>query len=261
MPSVSVVNDCAYVVGGRDDNEQFLSDIWKFDGILNSWEKCPLAPGSLQMPPTTGHYSVYLPGRKEVLLISVGEDGNRDRQVLSLDTENMRLYKPRTKGEQPFLMPYSGFCCTSNAVFIFGGKLYGPPPHETNDLNILLLDNKHLTLTWSKLEVGNYVPRPRRSSTLSFVAGRLFLIGGRNDQLYMPDVDMFDIKTGTWHRVLHDDEQVGVEPSEYSYGGDRKKLAGHCAIVTGGKLYVIGGDVQNRVNPARHVLAFQHDTR
>ena len=254
-PSATVVNEFIYVVGGTDPDDNILSDLWRFDTVIQQWERCDLSASSMAMPETTGHKSVWIPGRGEILLISVGVDGEEPRLVLALDPGSMVLFKPRISGRPPRLLPYASVCQSASKVFVFGGKIFGEfEPHETNDLNILLLGENKAKLTWTSVATGGYVPRPRRSSTMSYYYGRLFVIGGRNDDGYMSEMDVFDPRTKQWQPVQYENGRHGASTG-YTYVGDTRSIAGHCTTVTAsGLVIVIAGDITEVENNLFEVL-------
>ena len=250
--STALVEDKVFLFGGYN-SEDTLSDIWSFDLVLKEWTQCGLAHGSLPMPQSIGHASAYLPARKEVVLISLGGlyTPMVERQILCFDPHKMRLLKPLIKGKPPILYPLASTCSNGNVVYIFGGRL--PASKHSNDLNILSVDESGRGYIWSSPKP-YYLPAPRRSGTLSYVGGRLFLLGGRDRDGYLDYLDIYETAENCWYPVKHMKSRYRQRAPLFSCSGALKPIAGHSAVESGGKVYIITGHIWDEASPAKNIF-------
>ena len=224
--SFTLVGDSMYLVGGRVLPRTGLAEVWRLDLVLNTWEKCEVF--GERVPETSGHKAAYFASRRQLLLLSVGTDlmALGTRGVKALNMETMTLESPRIKGQHPVLLPYSSACATNNAVFMFGGKLFGDHPHSSNVLHVLKVDE--VGLAWSKPRPTGQVPERRRSSQMNYFHGRLILFGGRDDVRYMEEIYMYDIQQEEWTKIEHE--------------GFQQPLAGHQSLVIDDRIFMFAGE-------------------
>lgn len=227
--SVTLVNDYLYLVGGKSNDTGIrggYSDIWRFDLVLHRWEQCSTR-GEIMIR-SSGHSAAYFECRRQLLLVSCGIDNTPvgARSVLALQVDTHELSLPNIKGKTPWLLPYASSCQSECAMYIFGGKTFGEPPHSSDELHILHVSP--IELQWSSPNIHGSVPLMRRSSQLCLFNGNLFLFGGKNDEEYLDDLHVFDTLRNSWKKV--------------EYSGFKTRLAGHSALVCGRRILVVGGE-------------------
>ncbi|KAG7021039.1 Rab9 effector protein with kelch motifs, partial [Cucurbita argyrosperma subsp. argyrosperma] len=133
------------------------------------------------------------------MIVFGGTNGSKkvnDLHILDLGTKEW--LQPECKGSPP--SPRESHTATlvgDDKLVIFGGSGEG----ESNYLNDLhILDLK--TMVWMITEVRGDVPVPRDSHSATAVGQKLFVYGGDCGDRYQGGVDMLDMHSMTWSRVL-----------------------------------------------------------
>ncbi|GFO37974.1 kelch domain-containing protein 1 [Plakobranchus ocellatus] len=141
-----------------------------------------------------------------------------------LDTQTLTWSQPMQMNlGVPTQRAAHGMCAVGRNLIIFGGR---DIEDRQNDIHIFDTD----TRKWlTDMKVEGPVPAPRSFHSLTSVAGKAVLFGGRGrDNHHFDTFDVFDIETKKWTPV-----QVT---------GD--KLAGRgqqCAVSVGDSLFLLGG--------------------
>lgn len=261
LHSATCVADIIYLLGVSDNAQQpfFLA----FDVVTAELSKCELRGGSIDIPSTSGHGSVYVEHRQEILFISVGmlrgsgtsEASAKERRVVALDVGTMYLYEPEIKGKKPKLLPFLSVCSTKEKIFIHGGaNIFGRHSEIGDTLHILHVGSK-FGLVWSTPTTSNYSPNGRWFATLTYVHGRLFLIGGRDFDKVFVETNVYDIAGNSWSPVDHSQFGSAQElPTGFTWSGTPQRFLSHCTIIWSDKLYIIGGD---QAGPAREIYVVE----
>lgn len=133
------------------------------------------------------------------MIVFGGTNGSKkvnDLHILDLGTQEW--VQPECKGNPP--SPRESHTATllgDDKLVIFGGSGEG----ESNYLNDLhILDLK--TMMWMNSDVRGDIPVPRDSHSATAVGHKLFVYGGDCGDRYQGGVDMLDVHSLTWSRVL-----------------------------------------------------------
>lgn len=133
------------------------------------------------------------------MIVFGGTNGSKkvnDLHILDLGTKEW--VQPECKGNPP--SPRESHTATlvgDDKLVIFGGSGEG----ESNYLNDLhILDLK--SMVWMNIEVKGDIPVPRDSHSATAVGHKLFVYGGDCGDRYQGGVDMLDVHSLTWSKVL-----------------------------------------------------------
>ncbi|CAL1407687.1 unnamed protein product [Linum trigynum] len=211
-----------YIFGGCCGGLHF-SDVLVLDLQTMSWtamETRGQAPG-----PRDSHSAVILGRRMIVFGGTNGRNKVNDLHVLDLDTKEWII--PQCIGNPP--SPRESHTATiigGSKMVIFGGSGEGESNY-LNDLHVLDLER----MVWVAPEVKGEVPVPRDSHCAVEIgesSNKLLVFGGDRGDRYHGDVDLFDMDSLTWSKLVVDGCSPGVR-------------AGHAAVSIGTKVLVIGG--------------------
>lgn len=115
----------------------------------------------------------------------------------------------------------------NSGCYLFGGLFEGK---ASNQMYVLTL--KDSCLLWSLVNSGGEVPLPRHSHSACVVKSKLFIFGGRNDDLFksieLVDLHIFNTLTVDWEKV------------DYS-GARLLPRWGHAMAAQANKIFIFGG--------------------
>lgn len=209
-----------YVFGGCCGGLHF-SDVLTLDLRTMVWSA--LATTGHQ-PGTRDSHSAVLLDQK--MIVFGGTNGSKkinDLHILDLQTKEWR--QPCIRGTPPSPREsHSATLVGDSKLVIFGGSGEG----EGNYLNdVHILDLKQMK--WISPDVKGDLPAPRDSHTAVAVENRLVVYGGDCGDHYLGEVDILDLDTLTWSRlVIEGSCSPGVR-------------AGHATVSIDCKVYIIGG--------------------
>lgn len=191
--------DKMYICGGLDSSECSLSDLWEFNLKTRRWREI-ICTGD-QITPRERH-TAALDAQRRSMIVYGGFDERRDvyhDDVYSVNLDTLHCTKLLCTGKT---MPTSGMRSHTAVVtvdgrymIVFSGKNGGEGDH--NDSFSLDLD----TLTWTKLENNQYVPKKRgRHSALILPNGCMAVFGGNEGTGWLNDVSICSF--GTFNRDI-----------------------------------------------------------
>ncbi|ETO24873.1 hypothetical protein RFI_12283 [Reticulomyxa filosa] len=85
----------------------------------------------------------------------------------------------------------------SHSLYLFGGRSKGG---TNNHLMVLSINDKQRG--WTLLDTSGDVPCPRKSSSLIYHDGYLYLFGGNYKEKCLDDFYKYDIKSRTWSQII-----------------------------------------------------------
>ncbi|XP_010544208.1 PREDICTED: acyl-CoA-binding domain-containing protein 4-like [Tarenaya hassleriana] len=173
--------------------------------------------------PRDSHTAVLV--RNKMIVFGGTNGSHKVNDLHVLDLVSREWSTPNYLGTPP--SPRESHTATvvgEDKMVIFGGSGEGEGNY-LNDLHVLDLG----TMTWTCPEgVRGDWPVPRDSHSSVAVAKKLIVYGGDSGDRYHGDVDVFDMDTLTWSRLLVDGSSPGAR-------------AGHASLTIGSKVYIIGG--------------------
>jgi len=242
--------------GGRDGrfsvNYIYPPEVWtcslllpQLEGSLSShapsdsssfeWRCGPLVPHSTAhgvavpvTPPARFLHTMVTVGR--TALVWGGHDDNEvfdDLYLLDIDT--MSWSKLELEGEPPGpRCAAAGVALDDGSALSYGGR--GNDGEVFNDLHQLHVSSDKRKARWTKLHPqGGQPPKPRDGCTASLVKGKLYVIGGSEEER---EVFVYDIEANEWHSISPPAEDP-VWPT---------LRCGHaCAVVSDRYIVMFGG--------------------
>lgn len=235
---VLVGADQLFIYGGRNEENKATNQMYRFDISNNHWYHLvynSITKDNDFVPPSRyGHTAVTVDDSS--IYIFGGTNGNSYfNDLYILNTETMQWTVATTQGTPPD--PRAGHSCVlygGEQMYIFGG---GNDEKIFNDLYCLDIN----TLTWRRETIkGNIEPVKRTYHTASVIASKMILLGGNmstsavsvsNSTSFPNNFMIFDLETKRWDFGVIDSRPSQSPPLLY----------GHSAVLSGAKLWVIGG--------------------
>lgn len=150
-----------------------------------------------QGPGPRDSHSAVLVGHR--MVIFGGTNGSRKvNDIHVLDVRSQEWTQLECQGNPPSSREsHTATLVGGDKLVIFGGSGEG----EANYLNDLhVLDLK--TMRWSSPEVKGEMPAPRDSHSAVAIGNRLYIYGGDCGDRYQGDIDVLDMDTLMWSKVL-----------------------------------------------------------
>lgn len=214
------LNDKLYVVGGRGQKP-----VDRYDPVNNRWD-------TLQRPPLEMHHFQALNYKNEMYIAGAFTGPYPHEKPI----ENIYIFNPKSGWRLGEPIPENrrrgaaGLVSYKDKLYLVCGIVDG---HY--DGNVSWFDEfDPKTKTWKQLPDA---PRPRDHFQAVVVDNKLYVMGGRTSsakteqvfQLVVPEVDVYDFKTGTWSTL----------PPELNLPTLR---AGCTAVVLDKSIVVMGGE-------------------
>ncbi len=216
----AVLADKIYVVGGRGEKPVDV-----YDPVNNRWD-------TVQRPPMEMHHFQAMSYKDEMYIAGAFTGPYPHEKPI----ENMYVFNPESGWRKDVLIPEdrrrgaAGFIEHKNKFYLVCGIVDG---HY--DGNVKWFDEYNpKTKTWKQLPDA---PHARDHFQAAVVDNKLYVMGGRTSsaktnqvfQLVVPEVDVYDFKTGTWSTL----------PTELNLPTLR---AGCTSVVLDKSIVVIGGE-------------------
>lgn len=234
----STDGDSLYIFGGCNVNGLCHDDLWKFSPRTNSWT---LVDASGDLPSARAGASLIHLQNALILFGGTNNDGTfNDIYKFDLKTYNWSIgvtisdVRPESR---------SGHAATTDGekIYLFSG--YNENGKYFDDMWIVdlnaeseNLDSNQFPVRFHPVDGVNGSPRGREAGTLTYVSGKLFLLGGYGTEgLLSNDAWVYDIEANSWSQP-----KIG--------GGQPNSREGHTAVRNGSNILMIGG-----CDPTRNV--------
>ncbi|KAK8778473.1 hypothetical protein V5799_020186 [Amblyomma americanum] len=228
--TVVAYGDCAYLWGGRNDEDGACNVIYRFDTDTMTWTR-PNVSGHIPGP-RDGHSAcvvgqrMYVFGGYDELVDQFTQD------VYFVDLETMEWQYVPTKGQPPQWRDFHSAWAIGHRMYVWGGRgdIQGPY-HSQNEMyfnRMAFLDTT--SARWVHPHVDGVPPEGRRSHSAFVRNGELYIFGGYNGLLltHFKDMHKYDPENSCWSKV------------EIRRDGPCARRRQCCCIV-GGRLFVFGG--------------------
>ncbi|KAK2644488.1 hypothetical protein Ddye_019683 [Dipteronia dyeriana] len=186
----SLVGDRMFVIGGRGDPLNILSDVWVFSVADNEWRLLECTGSAF--PPRHRHAAAVVGSKLYVF------GGLTDNAISSsihvLDTDNLQWKELSVSGEWPCARHSHSMVAYGSQIYIFGGH------NGDKILGDLYSFDVHKCL-WKKEEVAGKSPHARFSHSMFLYKNYLGVIGGcpvgQHDQV----LALLDLQLHLWKYV------------------------------------------------------------
>ncbi|GAV85023.1 Met_10 domain-containing protein/TYW3 domain-containing protein/Kelch_2 domain-containing protein/Kelch_4 domain-containing protein/Kelch_6 domain-containing protein [Cephalotus follicularis] len=213
----SLVGDCMFVIGGRGDPLNILSDVWIFDTAKNEWTLSECTGSNF--PPRHRHAAVVVGSN---IYVFGGLNNNMIFSCLHvLDTENLCWKELSVGGDQPCARHSHSMVAYRSQIFLLGGY---DGEKALGDLYSFDVQSS----IWKKEKpVGRY-PHARFSHSMFVYKNYLGVIGGCPVRQHLQELTLLDMRTCMWKHVTLD--YIGKE-----------LFVRNTANVVGDDLVMVGG--------------------
>lgn len=207
--SANLVNGMVYIFGGVGNATHEPNAKGE---ALNDMYICKLAPGAptgtwskpkVNGEPPAGRWlhSASTVENKIYIFGGLVDDRKRFNDTFVFDCESMAWRKLNCRGVQPYPRAHhtATFLAEQRRLVIFGG--YGGSGRLFSELDALDVD----TLTWAPLPTKGAFPKPRFDHSASLAGTKLVILGGRNNEAAVDDVNVLDTTTMTWELLKQDE--------------------------------------------------------
>jgi N-acetylneuraminic acid mutarotase len=211
------VDGIIYAIGGCEvapGVDRDVSTVEAYDPATDIWTRKADMPTARTSPGIA-----VVDGRIYVI------GGVRNTKILSA----VEAYDPATetwtkKADMPTARSHIGVCVVDGRIYVSGGLTkWGLPTGNLGNVPTVEVYDPS-TDTWTQ---ASDMPRNRSGHSASMVAGKMYIIGGGEPPLPLPDtVDVYDPTTDTWTMAANFPTPRGT----------------HAAAVMDGRIYVIGGN-------------------
>ncbi|GKV16010.1 hypothetical protein SLEP1_g26722 [Rubroshorea leprosula] len=187
----SLVGDCLYVIGGRGDPLNILSDIWVLNTVKNEWRLLECT-GSV-FPPRHRHAAAVV-GSKIYVFGGLNND-TISSSFHVLHTDNQQWEELPVSGEWPCARHSHSMVAHGSKIFLFGGydgeKVLG---------DLYSFDVQ--TCLWKKEKVAGRSPHARFSHSMFVYKTYIGVIGGCPVRQHCQELSLLDIQNLMWKHVM-----------------------------------------------------------
>ncbi|XP_054169090.1 kelch domain-containing protein 2-like [Oppia nitens] len=226
-----------YVLGGyngynKEMQTKYLSsqELWIYDTLIEKWSmrRCTGEMSTTDIPAGTSGASCIISSHYLYMFGGYTEEGNSN-QLFRLNLKNFQWKQLEPLGKRPLACDKSVCWIYDNKMYLFGG--YGCVPIETRDERnfdfvydpkshwhyprgwnnqLVYYDLTFNQWVWFKTE--GKVPIPRAAHAVAKVGHKVYIFGGRHEELRMNDIYSLDMKQMSWTEVysFNDNNETSV---------------------------------------------------
>lgn len=213
----SMIGDCLYVIGGRNDPMNILSDVWVLDTVKSEWRLLECTGSAF--PPRHRHAAAAV-GTK-IYVFGGLENDAISSSFHVLHTETLRWEELPVRGDWPSARHSHSMVAYGSKMFLFGGIDYEKALGDLYSFDVE-------TCLWKKEKVSGRSPHARFSHSMFVYKNFVGVLGGCPVRQHCQELSLLDLQKLRWKHVMLD--STGEE------------LFVRCtANVAGDDLIIIGG--------------------
>lgn len=187
----SLVGDLMFIIGGRADPVNILSDVWIFNTVTNEWKLaectgCTFSPRHRHAAAVVGS-KIYVYG---------GLNGDTIySSMLVFDVENLQWDEVHAQGEWPCARHSHSLVACGSKLYMFGGY---SGEKALGDLLSFDIHNGN----WEKVKAEGRPPYPRFSHSMFTYKDYLGILGGCPVRQHCQELALFDTQLCLWKHVM-----------------------------------------------------------
>ncbi|KAK6283553.1 hypothetical protein POUND7_002505 [Theobroma cacao] len=186
----SLVGDCMFVIGGRADPLNILSDVWVLNTVKNEWRLLDCTGRAF--PPRHRHAAAVV-GSKIYVFGGLNND-TISSSLHVLDTNTLQWEELVVHGEWPCARHSHSMVTYGSKLFMFGGY------HGEKALGDLYSFDTQ-TCLWKVEKVGGRSPHARFSHSMFVYKNYIGIIGGCPVRQHCQELALLDIRSLVWKHV------------------------------------------------------------
>ncbi|XP_062088464.1 tRNA wybutosine-synthesizing protein 2/3/4 [Humulus lupulus] len=189
----SLVGDSMFVIGGRADPENILSDVWVFNTTKSEWK---LLECSGCIFPSRHRHAAAVVGREIYVFGGLNNDAVSSSFHV-LDTDNMQWRELMVTGEQPCARHSHSMVAYGSQLFMFAGYSGDKALGDLYSFNIE-------TCQWKREEAAGRNPHARFSHSMFVYKSYIGVIGGCPVRQHFEELSILDLHFHVWRHVKLD---------------------------------------------------------
>ncbi|XVF26039.1 hypothetical protein REPUB_Repub13aG0265600 [Reevesia pubescens] len=191
--TASLVGDCVFVIGGRADPLNILSDVWVLNMVKNEWRLLDCTGSAF--PPRHRHAAAAV-GSKIYVFGGLNND-TISSSLHVLDTNTLQWEEIGAHGERPCARHSHSMVAYGSKLFMFGGY-YGEK--ALGDMYSFDIQ----TCLWKVEKVGGRSPHARFSHSMFVYKNYIGVIGGCPVKHHCQELALLDMQSLVWkHATLN----------------------------------------------------------
>ncbi|KAG4146669.1 hypothetical protein ERO13_D05G173300v2 [Gossypium hirsutum] len=187
--TASLIGDCMYVIGGRADPTNILSELWILNTLKNEWRLLDCIGSAF--PPRHRHAAAAV-GSKIYVFGGLNNDAISS-SLHVLDTNTLQCEELIAHGEQPCARHSHSMVAYGSKLFMFGGY-YGEALGDLYSFDTL-------TCSWEVEKVGGRSPYARFSHSMFVYKNFIGIIGGCPVTQHCQELTLLDMRSLVWKHV------------------------------------------------------------
>ncbi|PON43912.1 BTB-kelch protein [Parasponia andersonii] len=191
--TASLVGDNMFVIGGRADPENILSEVWVLNAAKNEWKFIECS-GSIF--PSRHRHAAAAVGSKIYVFGGLNND-SISSSFHVLDTVNMQWKMLTVTGEQPCARHSHSMVACGSHLFMFGGYNGEKALGDLYSFNIE-------TCQWKKEEAVGRSPHARFSHSMFSYKNYIGVVGGCPVRQHFDELSILDLHFHVWRHVKLD---------------------------------------------------------
>ncbi|KAE8659758.1 tRNA wybutosine-synthesizing protein 2/3/4 [Hibiscus syriacus] len=188
--TASLIGDCMFVIGGRADPTNILSEVWVLNTVKNEWRLLDCTGSAF--PPRHRHAAAAV-GSKIYVFGGLNND-TISSSLHVLDTNTLQWEELVAYGEWPCARHSHSMVAYGSKIFMFGGY-YGEALGDLYSFDIL-------TCSWKVEKVGGRSPHARFSHSMFVYQYYIGIIGGCPVRQHCQELALLDTRSLFWRHVI-----------------------------------------------------------
>ncbi|XP_030491672.2 tRNA wybutosine-synthesizing protein 2/3/4 [Cannabis sativa] len=191
--SSSLVGDSMFVIGGRADPENILSEVWVLNTAKREWK---LVKCSGCIFPSRHRHTAAVVGREIYVFGGLNND-TVSSSFHVLDTDSMQWRELTVTGEQPCARHSHSLVAYGSQLFLFGGYSGDKALGDLYSFNIE-------TCQWKREDAAGRSPHARFSHSMFVYKHYIGIIGGCPIRQHFEELSLLDLQFRVWRHVKLD---------------------------------------------------------
>ncbi|KAL8151209.1 hypothetical protein V2J09_021017 [Rumex salicifolius] len=188
----SLIGDLMFIIGGRADPVNILSDLWIFNTTTNEWKLVQCT--GCAFPPRLHRHAAAVVGSKIYVYGGLYNDTIYS-SMLVFDVENLHWEEVHAQGEWPCARHSHSLVACGSKLYLFGGY---SGEKALGDLLSFDIHNGY----WEKVKAEGRLPYPRFSHSMFTYKNCLGILGGCPVRQHCQELALFDTRLCCWIHVM-----------------------------------------------------------